>query len=277
MSSDKTRLVRKALSLRQKVLEMCYAHGGHISTCYSCVEIIVSLYYGGVLHIDPLNPKWPERDRFILSKGHGETILYAVLADLGFFPAEWTEISYRQGLCHLGGHIDCKVPGIEVSAGALGHGLGLGSGMALAGRQNQDSRLHYVLLGDAECSEGSIWEAALFAAQWKLGNLIAIVDRNRIGSLDYTENYIALEPFAEKWRAFGWDVVEVADGHDFQELLAALSQTRPRVADRPLVVIAHTIKGKGVSLFEDDPVWHVRPVTSDIIDQARDELRRQAV
>jgi transketolase len=270
MPLDRSELPFKAKLLRRKVLEMCYAHGGHISTCYSCVEILVSLYYGGGLRIDPAHPNWPERDRFVMSKGHGETILYALLADLGFFPAEWIETGYRSGDCRLGGHIDYKIPGIEVSAGALGHGLGLGCGMALAAKMDDRAQRCVVLMGDAECSEGSVWEAALFAAQHRLGRLTAIIDRNGIGSLDYTENYIALEPFAEKWRSFGWEVVDI-DGHDFNDLARALSD-RGRETDKPLAVIARTIKGKGVSLFENDPVWHVRPVTADIIDQARAEL-----
>lgn len=265
----------KANQLRRKVLEMCYAHGGHISTCYSCAEILVALYYGGVLQIDPNRPNWQDRDRFILSKGHGETIIYALLADLGFFPKEWTETAYRAGECRLGGHVDHKIPGIEVTAGALGHGLGVGCGMALAAKMDGLPNLHVVLMGDAECSEGSVWEAALFAAQHKLGQLVAIIDRNGIGSLDYTENYIALEPFADKWRSFGWDVITVEDGHDFNALLDALPRSRPRVSERPLAIIAKTVKGKGVSLFENDPIWHVRPVTSDIIEQARAELLEQ--
>ena len=269
-------LVRKANMLRRQVLEMCFARGGHISTCYSYVELLVALYYGGVLRIDPARPDWPERDRFILSKGHGETLLYAALADLGFFPAEWLETGYRAGDCRLGGHIDHRIPGIEVTTGALGHGLGLACGLALAARLDGAARRHYVLLGDAECSEGSVWEAALFATQWRLGNLIAIIDRNGIGSLDFTENYIALEPLADKWRAFGWDVVVVEDGHDFGQLLPALADSAPRSGDRPLMIIARTIKGKGVSLFENDPVWHVRPVTADLIDRARAELKEGA-
>lgn len=265
----------KANDLRKKVLEMCFAHGGHISTCYSCVEILTALYYGGVLRVDAMNPQWPDRDRFILSKGHGETIIYAILADLGFFPDAWTTDSYRKGDCRLGGHVDHRIPGIEVTAGALGHGLGVACGMALAAKLDGKPNLHVVLLGDAECSEGSVWEAALFAAKHGLGQLVAIVDRNGIGSLDFTENYIALEPLADKWRSFGWDVA-VADGHDFGSLAAALPASRPRLSERPLAVIANTVKGKGVSLFENDPIWHVRPVTSDIIEQAREELRRGA-
>lgn len=269
-------LLRKANLLRNRVLEVCYAHGGHISSSFSCMEILVALYHGGVLRFDPSNPRWEDRDRFLLSKGHAETVLYAVLADCGFFPSDWLDTDYRSGQCRLGGHVDAKVPGVELSTGALGHGLGVGCGMALGAKMAGDGWATFALLGDAECSEGSVWEAALFAAQQRLGNLVAIIDRNLIGSLDYTQNYLALEPFAEKWRAFGWDVTEVRNGHDFGALFQALPPERPLMGEKPRAVIAHTIKGKGVSFLENDPVWHVRPVTADIIDAAREELTWKA-
>jgi len=265
-------LAQIANRLRLKTLDMCFKKGGHISTSFSCVEILVSLYYTGILRVDPAKPKWTGRDRFILSKGHGETILYALLGDMGFFPKQWLDDSYRDGDCILGGHIDSKVPGIEVTAGALGHGLGLGCGMALAAQMDGRDTQHYVLMGDAECSEGSIWEAALFATQHKLGNLVAIIDFNRIGSLDYTANYIALDPFADKWRAFGWDVIEVNNGHDYEELMQAFTRTRQSAVGKPLAVVAHTVKGKGVSAFENDPAWHVKPVGAEHVAIALNEL-----
>jgi transketolase len=223
------------------------------------------------MRIDSANPKLATRDKFILSKGHGETILYAVLAERGFFPSNWLTTRYRAGDCILGGHVDSKVPGVEVTTGALGHGLGLGCGIALAAKMDRLDTLHYVLMGDAECSEGSIWEAALFAAQHKLGNLVAIIDLNGIGSLDFTKNYIALDSMAEKWRAFGWDVIEV-DGHDFNQLVGALSLNRLDLSQKPLAIIAKTIKGKGVSAFENDPVWHVKPVTAEYLELGLKEL-----
>lgn len=261
-----------ANKLRKRVLEMCFANGGHISTSYSCVEILVSLYFSGVMRLDPKNPKLPSRDKFILSKGHGETILYAVLSERGYFPEEWLTTRYRAGDCILGGHVDSKVPGVEVTTGALGHGLGVGCGIALAAKLDQIDTLHYVLMGDAECSEGSIWEAALFASQHQLGNLVAIVDLNGIGSLDYTRNYIALESMAEKWRAFGWNVLEV-DGHDYDQLITALTLDRSNLNKMPTAVIAKTVKGKGVSAFEDDPVWHVKPVTAEFLELGLKELQ----
>ena len=260
-----------AKKLRKRVLEMCFANGGHISTSYSCVEILVALYFSGVMRLDPKNPKLSSRDKFILSKGHGETILYAVLAERGFFPEEWLTTRYRAGVCTLGGHVDSKVPGVEVTTGALGHGLGVGCGIALAAKMDQLDTLHYVLMGDAEFSEGSIWEAALFASQHQLGNLVAVVDLNGIGSLDYTKNYIALDSMADKWRAFGWNVLEV-DGHSFDQLTNALTLDRKNLNKKPTAIIAKTVKGKGVSAFENDPVWHVKPVTAEFLELGLKEL-----
>jgi len=265
-----TSLQATALRLRRTVLEMCYENGGHISTSFSCVEILTALYFG-VLRIDPTNPKMPERDRFILSKGHGESILYAVLAECGFFPQEWLISRYRKGDCLLGGHVNHHVPGVEVTTGALGHGLSIGCGMALAAQRAKQDWRCFVLLGDAECSEGSVWEAALFAAKHRLDNLVAIVDYNRIGSLDFTCNYLALEPFAEKWSAFGWAVDRV-DGHDIAALQNCIGSTRGKGVGRPRMIVADTVKGKGAAVFENDPIWHVRAVTDDIIEEARAAL-----
>ncbi|MCF8479499.1 MAG: transketolase [Rhodospirillum sp.] len=261
---------RVANHLRNQVLELCYRHGGHASTAFSCVEILVALYHGGILRVDPSAPEDLDRDRFLLSKGHGETILYAVLADLGFFPEDWLWTHYRSGDHRLGGHVDHQTPGIETTSGALGHGLGLACGLTLAARMDGQARRHVVLMGDAECSEGSVWEAALFAAQWGLGRLTAIVDRNHIGSLDHTRNYLALEPFAAKWEAFGWEVVPV-DGHDLTALDKALSP-RGEAEGKPRLVLAETVKGKGCRMMENDPIWHVRPVTDDVIAQCREDL-----
>ena len=264
-------LERKANDLRKRILEMCYLHGGHISTAYSCVEILVALYHGGVLRIEAGDPDNLGRDRFVVSKGHGSTGVYAVLADRGFFPSEWIDNSYRQGLCKLGGHVDCRVPGIEASTGALGHGLGIGCGLAYGAKMSRQEHSIYTLLGDAECSEGSIWEGALFAAQHKLDNLVAIIDRNFIGSLDYTRNYIAFDQFAEKWSSFGWNTIIVKEGHDIERLMEAFNN-RELGTGKPTAFIVETVKGKGISFLEDDPIWHVRPVDDSLIEQARAEL-----
>jgi len=253
---------------------MCLKTGGHIVSSFSCVDILVALYFGGILKVAPENPEWEERDRFILSKGHGETALYAVLASKGFFPEEWIDTSYRRNDCRLGGHPDVKTPGVEVTSGALGHGLGLAAGISLAAKMDGKSHLQFVLLGDAECTEGSVWEAALFASKQGLDNLIAIIDRNHIGSIDFTENYTSLEPFPDKWKAFGW-AVRSCDGHNFKDLLDVFNYSKTHENKKPLVVIAETVKGKGVSFMENSPVWHACALTKeDEIRQAREELRR---
>jgi transketolase len=258
-----------ANDIRKKVLEMCFRNGGHISTSFSCVEILVALYFSGVMKYDAKNPNLISRDVFILSKGHGETVLYAILAKAGFFPTDWLDQHYRSGKCILGGHVDSNIPGVEVTTGALGHGLGICCGMAYVGKQRSTEQVFFVLLGDAECSEGSVWEAALFASQHKLGNLVAIIDLNGIGSLDYTKNYISLEPIADKWRSFGWNVIEV-DGHNLDHLQKAFT-VNPKES-KPLVVIAKTVKGKGVAAFENDPIWHVKPVTKEFYEAGMKEL-----
>jgi len=252
---------------------MCVSNGGHLVSSFSCVDILVTLYYGGILNVNPNNPQWEDRDRFILSKGHGETALYAVLADLGFFPANWIETSYRQGECCLGGHPDRKIPGVEITTGSLGHGLGVAAGISLAAKMDGRSHFQFVLMGDAECTEGSVWETALFASKKALNNLIAIVDRNYIGSIDFTENYTSLEPFRDKWESFGWET-KVCNGHNFQELHDIFRHARLRDAASPLIIIAETVKGKGVSFIENDPAWHVRSLSGeDDIKRAKKELQ----
>ena len=170
-------LTQKARQLRLKMVQMCAQNGGHIASALSCIDIMVALYYGDVFKFNPQNPAWDDRDRFILSKGHGETALYAILADCGYFPGEWLETRYRRGDFFLGGHPDIHIPGVEATTGALGHGLSLAAGISLASKMDARTHLQFVLLGDAECTEGSIWEAAIFASKHNLENLIAIVDR----------------------------------------------------------------------------------------------------
>ncbi len=250
------------MQLRIKILRMCSESGGHIASAFSCVEVMVGLYYGGAIRYDPQRPGWDERDRFILSKGHGEAALYTVLADLGFFPKEWIETRYRRGDCFLGGHPDKRIPGVEITTGALGHGLGIAAGISLAAKMDAKNHLQFVLLGDAECTEGSIWEAALFASKHALNNLIAIIDRNHVSALDFTENFTALEPFADKWKSFGWEVAMV-NGHDLQQLVEVFGYVRSRTDVRPFAIVAETVKGKGVSFIENDPTWHTRTLSSD--------------
>jgi transketolase len=263
-----------ANKIRNITLDMCLQSGGHIASSFSCVEIFVALYFGGILTIDPNNPDFDGRDRFILSKGHGETVFYAVLAERGFFPKELIQTSYRSGDCFLGGHPDKSIPGVEVTTGALGHGLGIACGLSVAAKMDNKKHLQYVLMGDGECSEGSVWEAAMFAGKHLLNNLITIVDRNRIGSIDFTENYACLDPFTDKWQAFGWDV-STCNGHDFNELASVINNAKMSTNGMPHLIIANTVKGKGISFIENDPIWHARSISGDEeIRIAKQELRR---
>jgi len=248
-------LSKKSLQIRKLLLDTCCSAGtGHVTSSFSCTEILVALYYGGILEYDIANPAWDGRDRFILSKGQASPLLYTVLGDLGFFPrSDLGRFCSAKG--RFGVHLQHDVPGVEVTTGSLGHGLGIGIGIALAARLNRKLYTTFVLLGDGECYEGSIWESAMFAAHQKLNNIFCIVDRNFMCATDFTENCVALTPLAEKWRSFGWEAVEI-DGHSFEEIYKALAGFRSRRRDKPLVVIANTVKGRGVGFMSDRPLWH---------------------
>ena len=267
-------LEKKAKWVRQQVFEMCLIAGtGHIAPALSCTEILVALYHGGFLRVNPDKPSWEDRDRFILSKGQGCAALYAVLADLGFIPI--TELqTYTSVGSRLGGHAESNIPGIEASTGSLGHGLPMSVGMALAAKMDGKDYLCVTLLGDGECQEGSVWEAAMFAGHHHLDNLIVIVDRNMLQSIDFTEAAVALEPFSKKWEAFNWDV-HIINGHSFSQILTALIRLRSERTGKPKAVIAKTIKGKGISYMENKPIWHYRvPDSQEEIAQARKELAK---
>ena len=259
--------------IRRHGLEMTHlSRGSHIGAIFSLAEIMATLYTG-VLNVDPADPKMPGRDRLILSKGHAGATVYAALAERGFFPVEELSTHYANG-SRLSGHVSHKgIPGVEFSTGSLGHGLAVAAGMALGGRMDGESWRVYAVLGDGECDEGSVWEAALQAHQYKLDNLIAVIDRNRMQSLDFSENTIALEPFADKWRAFGWHT-QVVDGHDVDALRAAFDKARANV-DCPSVIIAETTKGKGVSFMENDILWHYRTPQGEEYEAALRELEAQ--
>ena len=213
----------------------------------------------------------PGRDRFILSKGHACVTLYAVLADLGFFPKEDLKTFGHSGTI-LGGHPDMhKVPGVEATTGALGHGLPFGVGIALAGKLDKKDYKTFVLLGDGECQEGSIWEAAMFASQYRLDNLVVIVDYNKLQAMDRLNNIVSLIPLVDKWESFGWRVVDVWDGHDIDRLCYVLTRA-PFVLNFPSVIIAHTIKGKGISFMENVPIWHYRMPNEEEMKIAKSEL-----
>ena len=247
------------------------ANASHIGSSLSAADLLAVLY-GRALHYDPGRPDWPERDRFILSKGHGCAALYATLAECGFFPADWLD-NFCQDGSPLAGHVTHKnVPGVEVSTGSLGHGLALGCGMALAAKRDASPYRVFCLLSDGECDEGSTWEAALFAPHHKLDNLVAIVDYNKIQSLGTVKEVIDLDPLAAKWRAFRWAVREL-DGHDLSAVEEALTQV-PFERYRPSCIVAHTIKGKGVSFMENKLLWHYRAPLGEDLEKALAELER---
>jgi transketolase len=267
---DLAALRELARSVRLDVLEMTSRYGGHPSSCFSAVEILAVLYFGGILRYRPKEPEWPERDRFILSKGHAAPALYSVLARAGYFdPAELMRFR-TLGAPYQGHPKQDLAIGIEVTSGSLGQGLSFGLGTVLAARLGRKDFRVYVLTGDGECEEGQVWEAAMAASHFRADRLTAIVDYNKYQQTGPIEREMALEPFAEKWRAFGWHV-EQADGHDLTELrerLAALA----RVEGRPQALIAHTRKGKGVSFMERDYTYHARAPTGDEYLKAREEL-----
>ncbi len=259
-----------AKKIRISLLKMISeSKASHVGTGLSMADVLAVLYCD-VLRVDPSRPDWPERDRFVLSKGHGCAAVYAVLAECGFFPKEWLDTYYRDG-GRLAGHMTHKgVPGVEVSTGSLGHGLSIACGMALVGkRENLPYRI-FTLLSDGECDEGSTWEAVLFAGHHKLDNLVAIVDYNKIQSLGRVENVLDLEPFVQKWKAFRWSVREI-DGHNHADIKKALSNL-PMEKDKPNCVIAHTVKGKGVSFMEDLLLWHYRTPNKEDLKRAMEEL-----
>ena len=236
MSKNITELKKKAKYIRNQVLDMCVKAGtGHVNSAFSCTEIMVALYYGDIIRFDPKNPEWKDRDRFILSKGHASVLLYPVLADLGFFPKdELNRFNQANGI--FGVHLQHDVPGVEITAGSLGHGFGVAAGLALAAKKNRELWMTFALLGDGECYEGSIWETAMFASHNRLNNLIAIVDRNHLCVTDFTENIVGLEPMDEKWKSFGWKVTNI-NGHSFEEILEALRGFRSRKSPQPLLLM----------------------------------------
>ncbi len=267
-------LEEKSNYIRRQVLEMCCRAGtGHVNSAFSCTEIMVALYYGGILKVDPHHPESDARDRFILSKGQASVILYPILADLGFFPTE--ELARFNGADgKFGVHLQHDVPGVEITSGSLGHGFGVATGIALAAKLNRDSFLTVALLGDGECYEGAIWESAMFASHYRLNNLVAIVDRNHLCVTDFTENIVALEPLGEKWRSFGWEVAHI-DGHSFEAIFNAFDRIRCVRSTQPKVIIADTVKGQGVSFLCNAPLWHGIAPVGDQADQAAQELDRE--
>lgn len=241
--------------IRRHGIEMTHlSGGGHIGAIMSVADIVAVLY-SDVMHYDSSNPKWKGRDRMIMSKGHAGAAIYAALAENGFFPVEELKTHYANG-SRLSGHVSHHLPGVDFSTGSLGHGLSAGAGMAYAIKKNHTNQSVYVVLGDGECNEGSVWEAAQFAAHYQLNNLLAIVDYNHMQSLDFCDNTLEVVDMCARWRAFGWNVIEV-NGNNHKELKGAFEKAQITV-ENPTVIVANTIKGYGVSFMENDILWHYR-------------------
>lgn len=268
-------LKRIANTLRQDIITMLTAaKSGHPGGSLSAVEILVALFFQE-MRVDPNAPAWPERDRFILSKGHAAPVLYAALAEKGYFPKEEL-LGLRQTGHRLQGHPDMKkTPGVDMSTGSLGQGLSVANGMALAGKLDGKDYRVFVLLGDGEMAEGQVWEAAMAAAHYKLDQVTAVLDCNGLQIDGPTDGVMSLAPLNEKWRAFGWHVLEV-DGHDIESLLEAYAEAR-HVKGKPSVIIAKTVKGKGVSFMENQVGWHGNAPSEEQGEQALKELKEEAL
>lgn len=261
----------KAHSLRKSMFEMCVKAGdGHVTSSLSCTEILMVLYYE-IMNNNPKDPEWKDRDRFILSKAQASPMLYTILADLGYFPREEMQrFAQKDGI--FGVHLQKTVPGAEITAGSLGHGFGIAAGVALKAKLDRNLFMTYTLLGDGELYEGSVWETAMFAAHHNLNNLVGIVDRNFQCTMDFTENLLALEPLDDKWKSFGWNVFRI-DGHNTMELEKTLQKARSRFNNKPTMVIADTVKGKGIDYLSYKPIWHgSAPIKEEDILACRENL-----
>jgi len=264
-------LEQRARILRMRIIETSHKAGiPHLGSCLSCVDILTALYFS-VLRIDPSNPRDPQRDRFILSKGHGAPALFQVLAMKGFFPKQWLE-NYGEdgGLFAEHPPAPSYLAGIEAATGSLGHGLPIALGMAMAARIQKQNYFVYAVLSDGECNEGSVWESAMLAAAQQVDQLCIIIDFNKWQATGRSREIMALDSLSEKWQAFGWNAVEI-DGHNINQLLETLKKF-PAQNKKPTAIIAHTIKGKGVSFMEDDNNWHYRTPSAEEVLAAKNEL-----
>lgn len=269
---DIKKLERKAAEIRMTVIDMVYEAGtGHTGSSLSNTDILTVLFYE-VMKNDPVNPNWEERDRYIQSKGHAVESYWAVLADKGYFPKEELK-TFSKFNTRLIGHPNNKVPGVEMNTGALGHGLSISVGMALAAKMDYKDYRVFTLMGDGELAEGSVWEAAMAASQYKLDNLVGIVDRNRLQITGSTDDVMSNEPLDKKWESFGWDVIEV-DGNDIAELVQVFHSI-PKTEGKPTIILANTIKGKGISFAENEAGWHHHVPSQEEYELAMKELSKR--
>lgn len=268
-------LQRKAKEIKYRCAALCVNAGkGHLSSDLSCAEIMTVLYYD-IMHIDPSNPKWEDRDRFVMSKNHGSAITYPILCDLGFFDDEFLN-SYQNDGSVLGTHSKISVPGVDFAGGSLGIGIGAACGMACAAITDARESLVFCLVGDCEMEEGSVWEAIMFAGHRKLKNLIMIVDRNKEGCTDFISELVPLEPLRAKLDAFGWEVREVSDGHSVKDIRMGLKGIRSRKSEKPMAILIDTVKGNGVTYLENTPWMHGQTPAgiegADTLNQLREDL-----
>lgn len=273
LTEEKIALLKEKawLARRNTIQTLMWAGGGHAGGGLSQIDILITLYYH-YLNIDPQKPGWEDRDRVVLSKGHGGISYAPILAELGYFKHELLKEFNHTG-SPFGMHLDMlRVPGVDASTGSLGHGLPIAVGLALGARLKKKSWRVYCILGDGECQEGSIWEAAMSAAHYRVDNLTVFIDRNKHSIDGPTEKVMSLEPLREKWISFGWHTLEIK-GHDFSEISGAVDEAL-QTAGRPTVIIAHTIKGKGVDYMEDDPAWHYGGIDSDGMERALQSIDR---
>jgi len=267
-------LEQRSHDLGCRMLQMCIKAGkGHVSSSLSCLDMFVALYHGGILRVDPTEPKWEDRDRLILSKGQASPALYTTLADFGFFPLDWLE-TFTQENGKFAVHLQHDVPGVEITAGSLGQGYGTAAGIALAAKMNRKLFMVYAILGDGECYEGSIWETAMFASHNRLNNLVTIIDRNYLCVTDFTEDLVALEPLDEKWRAFGFNVIRI-NGHSMKELLRTFQPLRNRNNTKPTVIIADTVKGHSIPSMCFCPLWHGRAPQGSDAEKFTNEIQKK--
>lgn len=282
---DYSALLKRSYWLRNELFEMSQeGKKGHIPSSYSCAEIVSTLCYGGILRLKPEYPQWPDRDRFIVSKGHAGMVVYPILADLGFVPKkELKKFVTKEGVFRM--YPDPSIPGIETITGSLAHGLGVASGFALAAKMDKRNYNSFVIISDGECYEGATWEHALYAAPQRadsyaghtgLDNLIVIVDNNGCCITDKTDKCVRLNPLEPKWESFGWYVQSV-EGHSYHKLMDAFRNISEKTDSRPSVIIANTVKGKGIPFMEDRPDWHNKRPNDKQIAQAREALRNNPI
>ncbi len=268
MITDCVLLKAKAQWVRKKMFDVAIKCGqAHLGGALSSVEIVLALYNGGILNISPDTPE--EKDRFVYSKGHNPLAYYTILADNGFFTFEDLE---KYGSTVMPGHLDFRTNGVEMTNGSLGHGIGYGIGLAIAKKLDKKDDKIYILMGDTECDEGSVWEGAMFAAAKKLNNIIAIIDNNKFGVQELSTNYTGPGIVAEKWKSFGWNTYDV-NGHDIQQLIDTFNKIKETKSDKPSIIIADTIKGKGISFMEGNPRWHHGIPKGEELEKAREELK----